>query len=155
MKKVLIVGIGSPFGADQLGWQVIDELQQRTQIIERPPQQYELVKLDRPGAALVETMRGYEQVILIDAVQSGQSRGTPVVLTADEIIRNNSNLSSHGFGIADSIALASALQQLPDKLILTGLDIGSISEYAFTKQDVIGLGVRIMQLTGLNNVEGT
>ncbi|MDZ7661879.1 hydrogenase maturation protease [Thiohalophilus sp.] len=130
MKTILVAGIGSPFGADQLGWQVIDALQEHSQA-DAMLSQCQFSKLDRPGAGLIETLQGYERVVLIDAVQAGKPRGTVIRLDAGQVGEQAAGLSSHNFGVAEAVALARAMGQLPEELVLVGLDAGDKPEVAF------------------------
>jgi hydrogenase maturation protease len=123
VNNILVAGIGSPFGADQLGWLVIDALQDHAQN-DTGLTRCKFSKLDRPGAGLIETLQGYEQVILIDAVQAGKPRGTLIRLDTGQISEQSAGLSSHNFGVAEAIALGRAMGQVPQELILLGLDAG-------------------------------
>ena len=141
---MLIAGIGSPFGADQLGWQVIDHLQTDATIEPAIGQHCELRKLDRPGAGLIETLQGYPRVILIDAVQAGKPRGTLVRLEAEQISEQSAGLSSHNFGVAEAIALGRAMGQLPQEVVLFGLDAGEEPDRTFETDETDRLIDRIV-----------
>ena len=58
---IRIIGLGSPFGDDQVGWRVIELLQDRLD------PQVDLVALDRPGAALINWMAGAQRLVIVDA----------------------------------------------------------------------------------------
>ncbi len=113
-----IIGIGSPFGADQLGWSAIDLLQ-----TELPD--CELIKLDRPGSDLIRYFQGLDDVVLIDAVQAGQSPGSVLRLEVEDLALTECQTSSHGFGVADALKMAAELNLSPKKLLLIGLEAGS------------------------------
>jgi hydrogenase maturation protease len=132
VKHTLVAGIGSPFGADQLGWQVIETLESDPGILDC----CDLLKLDRPGADLVAIIQRYARVILVDAVQSDQPRGTCVQLDSGQISQQASGLSSHNFGVAEAIALAAAMGQLPRELVLFGLDAGETPDVAFETGEI-------------------
>ena len=135
MKTTLVAGIGSPFGADQLGWQVIDALLKHPQT-DAMLSHCQFSKLDRPGAGLIEMLQGYEQVILIDAVQAGKPRGTVIRLDAEQIGEQAAGLSSHDFGVAEAIALGRAMGDMPGEIVLFGLDAGGKPEVAFGAGEV-------------------
>ena len=61
--KGVVIGIGSPLGADQAGWRVVEQLQQLQQ--HHSIRDLDSLQLDRPGVALLQQMRGYQQVILV------------------------------------------------------------------------------------------
>jgi hydrogenase maturation protease len=121
--RVRIIGIGSPSGDDQAGWLVVDALAARADLAQRPDLRIE--KLDRPGAALVERLGDADHAILIDAVQSGAAPGTLHRLREGEWAGWRGGLSSHGFGVFDALALAQALQALPPRLDVYGIEIAS------------------------------
>lgn len=112
----LVIGIGSPFGDDRAGWAVIEQLN----AMPLPPGM-DLLDLDRPGPTLIEKMQGYDTVTLIDAVQTDEHPpGTCLELTPERLA-SLPPVSSHGFGLAHTLQLASTLTQLPPRLHLLGL----------------------------------
>jgi len=143
VNNILVAGIGSPFGADQLGWQVIDALQDHAQN-DTGLTRCKFSKLDRPGAGLVDTLQGYQRVIMIDAVQAGKPRGTLVQLDAEQISEQSSGLSSHNFGVAEAIALARAMGVLPEDIVLFGLDAGDNPDVPFDTDEADKLFNRVM-----------
>lgn len=120
--RVRIIGIGSPSGDDQAGWRVVDALAAR-----RPGGAHEILleKLDRPGAALIERFADADCVILVDAVCSGGAAGHIHHLRESEWAHGRGGLSSHGFGVFETLALARALQALPPRLEVYGIEIAS------------------------------
>lgn len=65
MTKTLIIGLGNPIlGDDGVGWAVADQVAPHTDI--------EIEKLSLGGLSLMERISGYDRVILIDAIQTGQ-----------------------------------------------------------------------------------
>lgn len=132
MKKIRIIGIGSPNGDDQAGWLVVDALKGRL------PPDVELIKLDRPGTSLIPLLENAGHVILIDAMQGGSVPGTIQHFRNDEWTGYQQGLSSHGVGVFDALRLAGELNSLPEKIELYGIEIGTaipadtISETVFT-----------------------
>jgi len=118
-----IIGIGSPFGDDQLGWHVVDALQRNAQLEQFPRQQLSFIKTDRPGTHLLELMQDAEVVILVDAMKSGAPAGTIRCFEGPEIEAVSSPLSSHGFGVMSALKLGQALGSLPGRVILYGIEI--------------------------------
>jgi hydrogenase maturation protease len=76
------------------------------------------------GAALIEAWKNAQNVILIDAVQTGAAPGTIYRLGANgaPIPARFFHCSTHGFGVAEAIGLARALDQLPPRLVLYGIE---------------------------------
>lgn len=118
-----ILSIGSPFGADSIGYEISEWLKEEQFADNYPEVALEIDYLDRPGMRLLEYLRGTGKLILIDAMKAGYDAGTVKVVNKDELQRSELP-SSHGFGVADSLALAEALDELPDDLIILGVEIG-------------------------------
>ena len=55
MSKLRVIGIGSPFGDDQLGWLVVRLLQQHPSLHQFTKDSLELLCSDRPGMYLLES----------------------------------------------------------------------------------------------------
>ncbi|MBA1444721.1 MAG: hypothetical protein M3H12_18085 [Chromatiales bacterium] len=66
---IRVIGIGSPLGADQLGWLALEALE------EAAIPDLELIRLDRPGSGLLRYFEDVERVLLIDAVVAGSEPG--------------------------------------------------------------------------------
>ncbi|MDI3323069.1 hydrogenase maturation protease [Pontibacterium granulatum] len=102
-----IIGLGSPQGDDQFGWRVIELLRQ-----EGVPDLVELVVLDRPGTALLSMLQGVEAVLVVDAMDMGAAPGHLIELEASQLLQESTftELSSHGFGVIDTLKLAQACE---------------------------------------------
>jgi hydrogenase maturation protease len=76
------------------------------------------------GAALIAAWQGADRVILIDAVRSGAAPGTIFRVEAhrEPIPTNFFHYSTHAFGVAEAIELARALNQLPQCLLMYGIE---------------------------------
>lgn len=126
MKPILVLGIGSPFGDDQLGWQAIDLLKNRAEIQAFLKNQLHLEKCDRPGLNLLTLMQGAETVFLIDAIKSDGNEGALHRWENLEIEKMSRFISSHQIGVAEAIKLGRVLNQLPKNVILYGIEITEI-----------------------------
>ena len=131
MQQIKILGVGSPFGDDQVGWKVIDNLQKSYL-----NQQIILKKLDRPHLHLLDEMEYSEIVYIVDAMKSESSIGTIKRLTIDNIVAEKRPLSSHDFVVIHSLQLANALNQLPNQLVLFGVEIGKIDKSEKISEEV-------------------
>lgn len=119
---IKIIGVGSPFGDDRLGWVAAEQLK-ASPILLSEKDKIDISILDRPGAALLSKWQDADAVILIDAVRSGATPGTLHILATEDIDANTQLTSSHGFGIAATMALARTLEELPENLYLYGIEI--------------------------------
>ncbi|HIJ21567.1 MAG: hydrogenase maturation protease [Gammaproteobacteria bacterium] len=120
--KRAVIGVGSPFGKDQFGWRVADELQSSGQVTG-----VEYLKLDRPGISLLDEMKRYQQVVLVDALLLDEADKGVLVLDRHALIQQaQQGLSSHALGVGEVIALGSALGDLPEQLNLVGISATSV-----------------------------
>jgi hydrogenase maturation protease len=124
MSRVRIFGIGSPSGDDQAGWLVVDALLSEGL---RSRGDLRMEKLDRPGANLIPLLEDASWVILVDAMQSGGPPGRIQHFDQNDWPGYCQRLSSHGFGVLDALSLAQALGNLPPRLDLYGIEMGSVN----------------------------
>lgn len=117
MSRVAVIGIGSPFGADRLGWEVIERLQTDDETVT-----FEC--WDEPLTGLVERFRNLDAAILVDASCSGEPVGVCRVLEPGQLAGQGLCWSSHGIGLDDVIALGRTLDALPTRLIIVAAEIG-------------------------------
>lgn len=122
--SVVVIGIGSPFGADTLGWQVVEQLKSQQSSLSN---NIRLETCDRPGTLLLDYMKGVSKAILVDAIEGGTS-GTITAINKDQLLQQDSMHSSHQLGVAETIALGEKLGLLPDELVLMGVETGNIQE---------------------------
>lgn len=113
---VKLIGLGSPFGADRIGWKVIERLKPSF------PEE-SCMRLDRPGLRLLEELTGVECVGIIDAVKSSHPPGAVHFLNGKEIEASTLFYSSHGIGLAQTLQLGLALNLLPKHVWLAGITI--------------------------------
>ncbi|MGM0676875.1 hydrogenase maturation protease [Ectothiorhodospira marina] len=114
---VLVIGIGSPFGEDTLGWEAVEALP--------PVSGVSTLTLDRPGAGLIEAMKEQHTVILVDAMDAGGPPGTVHVLSMDDLIHPDTTVSSHSLGVVGALALGKAMGVLPPTVHIIGIQMGS------------------------------
>lgn len=122
MKRVRILGVGSPSGDDQAGWLAVEALQD---LGVQACGHVELDMLDRPGANLVPLLEHADRVILIDAMLGGGVPGQILRFDERDWSGYRQGLSSHGFGVLGALSLAQALGCLPPQLELYGIEIAS------------------------------
>jgi hydrogenase maturation protease len=134
-----VIGVGSPFGADRLGWLAIDHLAGMS----LPG--CELIKLDRPGSCLLAHLRGLRKAVVIDAVALDTSPGGVSLLSFADLQRMLAPPSSHGFGLAETLALGAELGELPPALHLIGIHTGK-DLVAPPRLDVAALDALLMPL---------
>jgi hydrogenase maturation protease len=108
----LIIGVGSPFGDDRVGWDVVSALEAQPWFRALPPGRVQTCVCDRPGVGLIQFLHRRGEVIIVDAAR-GREPGSVHWLTAADT-QALRPASSHGFGVAEALGLAAALGQTPD-----------------------------------------
>jgi hydrogenase maturation protease len=88
-----------------------------------------VVELDGDPAALLDAWSGTRHAIVIDAVRSGAAPGTihRLDLAAGTGRAGPRRGSTHGLGVADAVELARALDRLPARLELYGIEAGAFA----------------------------
>lgn len=117
--RTAIIGIGSPFSQDRLGWRVVDCLRKKTTL----GSNIKLFSCDRPGTLLLDYFKEVDCAVLIDAVEGGVC-GNMVCIDKSQLLQKEVIYSSHQFGVAEALALGDALKVLPSQLVLYGVMLG-------------------------------
>ena len=136
MNKIKVLGIGSPFGDDQLGWKVAEALKHD---LSQHRDIFPFVSIeshDRPGARLIELMKGFNAVVIIDAIKSGREIGTIRRFQKEDIGEFESRFSTHENSILQALQLASALNELPNNIQFYGIEIDNIVLESILSQPV-------------------
>jgi hydrogenase maturation protease len=129
MTPVRVLGLGSPFGDDRLGWIAVENLMLSDGFRALPEELVSAEICDPVGNHLLDAMRGANLAILIDAAQSGSAPGTVRRFDAQQIEDSSEPCSSHGFGLSATLALGRALNDLPDKVIILLVEIPADAEF--------------------------
>ncbi|CAM2927214.1 hydrogenase maturation protease [Legionella worsleiensis] len=129
MNTIKVLGIGSPFGDDQAGCLVAKRLMDSDLLKLNCP--FVVIEAhDRPGIRLLELMEQANKIYLVDAIQTGSPPGTIHRLINEAIFELKPMLSTHDVGIAQALELGRSLNQLPEHVILYGIEIGSFAHHS-------------------------
>lgn len=109
--RLAVIGIGSPFGADCIAWDVIEHLRFRYSIPQNSGIALTFDTSDRPGAMLLEHLGKVDYAILIDAVADAI---VPAAWYDEAVFRQcSAPVSAHALGVAELLALGRILGGLP------------------------------------------
>jgi hydrogenase maturation protease len=117
--SALIIGVGNEYrGDDAVGLIVARRLK------EQSPDYVKVLEESGEGAALMESWKDADTVIIVDAVHSGAKPGIlhRFEVHAQPIPTDFFHYSTHAFGVSEAIELARALNQLPPRLIVYGIE---------------------------------
>ncbi len=119
MTTTLVLGLGNTIMSDDgIGPKVIEQLQQDKQL----PDDVSLLDGGTLGLDLLTYLEGIQRLIIVDAVETGQLAGTCVRLAGDEVpMALETKLSPHQMGMKDLLAVARLMGQLPDEIVLIGV----------------------------------
>ena len=117
--QLLIIGVGNPYrGDDAAGLQAVRLL--RDMGIDAS----NLLEHSGEGTALMEAWKGRATGILIDAVSSGSAPGTIHRLEPfnNPLPAQLFQSSTHAFSLPQAIEMARALDELPKRLLIFGIE---------------------------------
>lgn len=117
--SILIVGIGNPDrGDDAAGRAAVAKLRALR------PRGLRVVESDGEATALLARFAEAEEVILIDAAQSGAPPGTigRFDVTKAPLPTARFGISTHGLGLAEAIELARTLGCLPRRCVVYAIE---------------------------------
>ena len=116
---ILIIGVGNAYrGDDAVGLRIAQDIKKKS------PDHVNVIEQSGEGISLMDSWKDADTVILIDAVHSGAQPGTihRFDVHTQTIPTKFFHYSTHAFGIAEAIELARALKQLPQDLIVYGIE---------------------------------
>jgi hydrogenase maturation protease len=126
--RLLIVGCGNPAaGDDSAGIEVVRRLRELGDC------GCDLRAETAPGVGLLDLFPLAEVILLVDAVSSGSAPGTLYLtsLPAKELEpRALGSLSSHGWGLSETLELAHSLGRTIPRLFLLGIEAGTVTQGA-------------------------
>lgn len=127
--ELLVIGCGNLLAADDgVGLHVVRSLKEC-----QLPEGVKVIEAGCPGLNLLDLWVGCDRVILVDAVRSGAPPGTvhcfdTTLLPPREVMP----LSTHGINVIDAVELGKRLGNLPERLLIVGVEIAS--EEAFVEE---------------------
>jgi hydrogenase maturation protease len=130
LHKTLVVGLGNPIlGDDGIGWRVAESLQAKFPFVE-------VVCLALGGLSLMERLIGYQQVIIIDAIQTQQA---PIGQVASFRLEELADMSTghttavHDTSLQTAIKLGKVMgAQLPEDIFIVAIE--AMRTYNFSEE---------------------
>ena len=118
MKNILVMGVGNILLTDEgIGVRTVEALEALYEF----PEGVDIVDGGTAGMELMETMANRDQVILIDAVNTGAAPGTLITLEDDEVpALFRSRISPHQLGISDLLGVMQLTGETPKHFTLFG-----------------------------------
>lgn len=147
MSLIRVLGLGSPFGDDQLGWKVAEKLKKHYINFPELNKNLSIDAYDRPGLGLLELFQDAKVVFLIDAMTSEAPLGTILCFKNETIYTAEPLFSTHGIGVSEVLEWGNSLNLLPEELILYGVVIKDVYVSASLSKPVrAAIGPLTMQI---------
>jgi hydrogenase maturation protease len=142
--RVLVIGLGNPIlGDDGVGWKVVEEVAARL----RPRDNAELDCVAVGGLGLMERMLGYERVILVDSIETGENaEGTVTQVSLDDL-RNpglGHSASAHDASLATALETARLMgASTPNRVDIVAVEARSGLDFSEQLSPRIALAVPV------------
>lgn len=114
--RIHVIGIGTAHADDAIGLAVADLLASLPL-----PDGVVVKRCARPLPDLLDALDGADAAVLVDAARTGAAPGAIQRLVPGDLARLRSP-SSHGFGVAQALALAVALGRAPARVELVAIE---------------------------------
>lgn len=121
--SVRIIGVGSPFGDDRLGWDAVDAVERSGLLDSYTQARVSVQRLNRPDASLLEALAAPGLVVLVDAMRSGAVPGTVREVDSENLEATGALVSTHGFGIESALQLAGTLGEIACEVRVLGIEM--------------------------------
>ncbi len=119
---IRIVGVGSPWGDDAAAWEALRQLQERQDLARE-------IEVHRAhgGERILDLIDGRGTLLLVDALAAGTAPGTIHRYEwPDPRIGALRPGSSHDFGPAEALQLATALEIAPPCVVVFGIEVENV-----------------------------
>lgn len=147
--QVAVVGVGQSLrGDDAIGLEVLRQWQGNfPETASRPEVRVETCEL--PGIALLDLLQDVDAAIFVDAIQGTFPIGTVHLLDENELAAFLSDAkSAHGWGLAETLKLGSALTGVKINVRVIGIQIEQTAIGAWLSkavQDAIPIACEVLQ----------
>jgi hydrogenase maturation protease len=121
--RVVVIGVGNPYRRDDgIGIRVVEALEPGRRPVETRC-------IDGEPARLIECWRDADLAVVVDAVVAGRPPGTVGVWDPSrEPLPAAQATSSHATGVGEAVALADALDALPGRLLIVGVEPAAVDD---------------------------
>jgi hydrogenase maturation protease len=118
--KLKVIAVGNDlYGDDGVGNVVLRALEQIPDMVDA-----ELIDGATDALGLIDHFSDTDHVIIVDAAQMGEKPGTVKIFSREEVklqIKMD-HLSVHGISLAETFDIAQAVDSLPEKITIIGIE---------------------------------
>ena len=119
--KTLVLGLGNPImGDDAVGLRVVQEVRRRL----GDSSAIQVEECYAAGVGLLDRMVGYDALVVVDAVRSGQPRGTLLTPRPEQLPSQPDGIDFHGMGLLGVLTLGERLGlPMPRRVAIVGVAV--------------------------------
>jgi hydrogenase maturation protease len=144
-KKILVIGMGNVLMQDEgVGVRAVEELENRYII----PSNVNVVDGGTTGMELFEPIRNCDQLLVADAINTGDAYGTLVRIANEQIPAFfQTKLSNHQLGLSDLLGLLTLKGEVPEHVVIIGMVPHSLeNKLGLTAEAKAGLDAMVAML---------
>jgi hydrogenase maturation protease len=146
--SVLVIGLGNPIlGDDGVGWKIAEEVTSRLGARD----DVEVDCLAVGGLSLMERMLGYERVILVDSMETGERAAGTVTTLSLEDLRNprlGHSASAHDASLATALGAARLMgASTPSRVDIVVVEAQTGLDFSEHLSPTIGVAVPVAAQT--------
>jgi hydrogenase maturation protease len=117
--RILVIGIGNEYRSDDAAGLVVARRLRQLSL-----GNITVIEESGEGTDLMESWKGADTVIIVDAASSGAKPGTihRIDAGAQRIPTGLLRYSTHAFGVGEAVELARAMNRLPPRMVVYGIE---------------------------------
>ena len=117
--RILVIGVGNECRSDDAVGLAVARLLRQLSL-----ENVRVIEETGEGASLLDSWKGADTVIIVDAASSGAKPGTihRVDARARQIPRGLLHYSTHAFSVGEAVELARVMGQLPPHILVYGIE---------------------------------
>lgn len=112
----LIVGVGSAHGDDQIGWTILEGLENRDSTTAR------FCKVVKP-IDMLDLLGDWDELLIIDGVEGNNEECLQCWVWPNSQLSDASSRGTHGLGLIQALELAEELRLLPKCVTIVGVPV--------------------------------
>ena len=128
MKKVLFLGLGNPILSDDaVGIRVVEEIES----IMGDSEGMDFVAESMAGLRILDVIQGYDELVIVDAVEKGGVPGTLYKMSIEELDGTLHLTSIHSINLATAIRWGKEMGLvIPGRISIYGVEVENVSEFS-------------------------
>jgi hydrogenase maturation protease len=117
--RILVIGVGNEYRSDDAAGLVVARRLRRLSL-----GNITVIEESGEGTDLMESWKGADTVIIVDAASSGAKPGTihRIDARAQRIPTGLLRYSTHAFSVGEAVELARAMNRLPPRMVVYGIE---------------------------------